>query len=121
MQEYTVTTMHTLTQQFLWYVAVAAVEGGSNYWANFSDWNPQSEPEIEVNVSCSEQAVKKTPVTEELLLKGIQALLDGKCRCSRQLVSTLRCACATGDAGDVDAELADVILQVALLGEIVYG
>lgn len=60
-------------------------------------------------------------INNDLIRKGIGLILIGDVDVRRDIVDTLLEACQMMDAGDVDAEIADCIIQAALFGEIVYS
>jgi hypothetical protein len=98
----------------------SAVEGGSNYWARFS--HSQRTPEydyLSVRVqeddahSDNKPAVDRV-VTAEDLVVGLEALAKGPFPAARQHLSAFL------EEND-DAETADVVLQMTVFGELVYG
>lgn len=60
-------------------------------------------------------------VTLDTVALGIQRILSGEVGISPHLVAYLVSAVKEQDAGDVDADVADCIVQAGLLGELVYG
>ena len=106
---------------------VTAVEGGSNYWASFRDVERDSDLNI---LKCTvvdreNDEVKSYVATPSTILKGIQALCDRTVRPGNHDWS-LKPEGAQRILGDVlsgegDAGTSDVVLQMGLLGEVVYG
>lgn len=64
---------------------------------------------------------KEHHINNDVIRKGIGLILIGDADVRRDIVDTLLEACQMMDAGDVDAEIADCIIQAALFGEIVYS
>jgi hypothetical protein len=123
---------------FLACVLVTAVEGGINYWAAVSDYSFTDAPvgytmtDASVTVHEMDDATGeyKEPgvhVTLAAIASAIQEIITRRDRGERPLdladsyVSAIAGASAINDAGDIDADLADVIMQVAVLGNVVYG
>ena len=97
----------------------SAVEGGSNYWAAFR--SIERTPELDyivVEVTEKEAHVDGPPVrrtiTHDDLARGCTLLAAGP------FPAAVRHLCNFLDEND-DAETADVILQMAMFGELVYG
>jgi hypothetical protein len=126
---------YQLSPQFLSDILVTAVEGGINYWARVAE--PVFAPHPDNRHNRLLVAVKVTDVDGgrdfqrlDLTLKeihqGIASLFDVNSDTAYaarpDIVESVRLAVETGqDAGEIDAEGADVIVQVALFGEVVYG
>lgn len=60
-------------------------------------------------------------VNGEKVIAAIQNILNQNVTTSQVICDTLSKAIREDDAGYVDADVADVVLQVAVLGEITYG
>jgi len=60
-------------------------------------------------------------VNGEKVIAAIQDILNQNVTTSQIICDTLSKAIREDDAGYVDADVADVVLQVAVLGEIIYG
>lgn len=60
-------------------------------------------------------------VNGEKVIAAIQDILNQNVTTSQIICDTLSKAIREDDAGYVDADVADVVLQVAVLGEITYG
>lgn len=101
-----------VTDQELAYIIITAVEGGSNYWAMFKDYSPRRG---EVTVCEDDQ---ETAAAAGWHLIGPDRIAHGMSiagnKYPHQLAKWLRDR--TGDA-----ETADVFLQCAIFGELVYG
>lgn len=124
------------SEQFMRDVLATACEGGSNYWARFKaletfkgeygdEWQ-------RVRVTDIEEA--KTGVHEvgfAELLEGMRRIVAGDMTSKESHANVHASHRAAlfealisedgGDAGKVDANLADLVLQAAALGRIVYG
>lgn len=60
-------------------------------------------------------------ITIEVVAKGLNALVSGKVGVNSRLLEYLKRGNEENDGGDIDADCADVIVQVGLLGAITYG
>jgi len=102
-----------------------AVEGGSNYWATFSNAEQtESLDYIKVKVTENESSREGTPrvnryITADDLASGLSRLGqaaandDGTFQAAgKHLADAL---------GDHDATTADVVLQMTIFGELIYG
>jgi hypothetical protein len=120
-----------MTKQFVHDVFVTALEGSIDYWAEilkyhwgikekdgnyrddldgfFAEVVPRDEPDSELRID-------KTTI-----LDGVAQIIDDNIRISPDRMEKIREAARLNDAGDIDADLADCIVQAGLFGEIVYG
>jgi hypothetical protein len=127
-------------ETFLADIVTTAVEGGMNYWAQTSGyrWYSLSLPDgggsadpspagggnayAKVHEFGDEpKVIKVHDLTIETVAKGIGILKKPETEISPYLRRTLLGADTENDAGEVDAEGADVLVQLGLFGEIVYG
>lgn len=121
--------MRTPSDEFLRDVAITAVECGVDYWAVVEGYRWLDDDGTELpfpKASIIELDDGGSPVavhalTKDAVLRGINALLSGSVNVNPLLVAELRDAIEGDDAGMVDAEMADCVVQAALFNEIVYG
>ena len=130
----TVRLAYPISKERLINLLISAVEGGSNYWASFK--NPRKIVDNKVVDSPSDydqvwltehephrddRPAESRLITAELLLVGLQRLADWKDEehshkfpgAHRHLVNFI-------EEND-DAETADVVLQMTVFGELIYG
>ena len=122
-------------------IAICAAEGGINYWAvvdeyDWSSWDPYAEPEMEIPEDTVFYTIvgdtDGTPaeefdidfhgpyrVTVKSIREGYQMVLNGLVR--RDLYNQALDCILSREPGAVDADVADCIIQLGVLGEIVYG
>lgn len=111
-----------VVRQFYIDVMTTAVEGGINYWAvtksnrNLDDdvlsfQAKDAENEEALWLYCNADSVRD----------AINAIIFEKVDVGIYCREAITEAFTTLDAGEIDAELADVIVQVALFNEVVYG
>lgn len=124
-------------KRFLGDIITGAVEGGTGYWAQVSQYQYEYDGDISVNVG---QRVGNEPravlhqiddetgyeargliVTLDVVQLGIDRISDGTAGVNTKLRNDITFADAENDGGDIDAEAADVIVQAGLFGEVRYG
>lgn len=126
---YVVTTRTAERKQFLFDVFVTALEGGVNYWADVEGYhwsNPDGSEDLDgfrATITDREEPGGQLVVDADVIARGIGrfeplARQRGADDYWRQFLAANR---TNGDDGDYDATVADVIVQLALFGEIVYG
>lgn len=112
-------------QRFLADIIIGAVEGGTGYWAQVSVYKHDCPPaETTATLHEIEPASGDEPgkqVSIETITTGIQAIRCPGFSIRADLLKTIKEADRADDAGLLDAEAADVIVQAGLFGEIVYG
>lgn len=110
-----------LTQEFLADIINTAVEGGIDYWIGSIDWNRDEKGNyLEVTVVPEDEEEEKT-VKIEQLPEVLKKIIEGTFACRKDIRDSITSAVLEVDAGDIDADCADVIFQFACFGELVYG
>lgn len=128
--------------EFLADIITTAVEGGTGYWAQVSQYQYADYSGIfdgELTVYAGERQGDDTRATlHELndedgyreqgldldldaVARGLGRIKRGEIGINDRLRAVIMLADADNDAGEIDADAADVIAQIALLGEIRYG
>jgi hypothetical protein len=124
--------------QFLRDVLCTAVEGGSNYWAQFhtlathqGEHGSEYERVRVFEFGDDDESQSQHDIGLRELAQGVRRVLEGDMTDKAdhaQVAPRIRAALFQalisepgGDAGQVDADIADCILQAAALGRIVYG
>mgnify|MGYP003640387661 CR=1 FL=1 len=103
-------------------IIINAIEShcaGYLVWCSIQRYKWQDREE-DVIATIVDDEGKEHHINNDVIRKGIGLILIGDVDVSRDIVDTLLEACQTMDAGDVDAEIADCIIQAGVLGEIVY-
>lgn len=112
-------------EQFLDDVVITALEGGIGYWSVCSEYKHVGVPARavvqEFDEGTGEPYGEKMIVDRKLVEKGIAEILAGDTNTGAYLVKMVAAASATNDGLDVDADVADSIVQVGLFGNLVYG
>lgn len=111
--------------EFLQDIMTTAVEGGINYWASLA----VVRRDVEKNVMAflCRDVEDSTDPWHQINEDEIEKALDKICECSspiaigEQYRDMIRKAYRTLDAGLIDADLADIIVQIAAYDELVFG
>lgn len=119
-----------LTDEFLHDVMTNTVESGATaYWAmidhvirdadlNVTEFQIVSN-EIDLHVNSVEDML--FVIDKAAIVKGINAVLDPKFQVAAYIQQYVIDAVKNGDAGFIDAEAGDVIVQATMFDEIVFG
>lgn len=117
----TIVTVVAVEDDFIEDVLVTATQGGSNYWGDFAgkrgdltlltvtDAEGEEDYEHLLNFAKVREAIRKLAVLTVDLDVNAQDRL------------TIREAVIQQDAGMIDADLADVIVQIACFDKLIYG
>lgn len=113
-------------KQFLFDTVVTAAEHGISYWAIVCDYRWNNNPEklyAMVRIQDAESE-KYHSITLETVAKGLRRIcVTGEpIQLRDDIYENILLANRTNGAqGDIDAECADVIVQVGLFGDVIYG
>lgn len=120
----------TPREQFLSDVIVTAIEGGIGYWAVCLQYQYEGKVVVSdfqylgggtratISPIDTEGIYMITPNT---IAHGIAVLQADSTVCAASLRDKILAASRENDAGEIDSEAADVIVQAGLFGEVVYG
>lgn len=129
-------------EEFLGDIISTALEGGIGYWSAAHQYQYvdelRSDRPVRVCVGKQQGDQARATVQEldedgydfegpiheitlDTIAHGIQLILDGKAGVNQRIKSNIYLANAENDAGYIDADDADVIVQAGVLGEIKYG
>lgn len=121
--------------QFLFDLFVTALEGGIGYWSTASKYHHSKPPvtpdadreedlegfyAVVTEDDSGEDEDKEHRIDRALIEKGIAGLKDALGDDSERY-KRIMAAVALNDAGELDAEDADIIVQVGLFADVVYG
>lgn len=120
------TKIKTDREEFLDDIIITAIEGGIGYWSVCHSYKWENQPEVtaviqEFDEWDNEPIGDKITVNRDLIRKGLKEIIAGESNCHPNGVKVIAGATATNDGGEIDADLADVIVQVGCFGNIVYG
>lgn len=110
---------------FLVNVVVTAVEGGVGYWAELREYK-WSEDEnrymtgASVEVDAQDGKGWRT-VNLDTIREGLAKIKESSFQINPAVLSAILMGDRNNDAGEIDSEAADCIIQAGLFGELVYG
>lgn len=121
-----ITMQRTLDDDFVSSVLITAFDGSYGacwYWCEHHSTKVKGEDWIAVSIKheVPSGAVINEMVNAEVVRKGIQKVLDDNDFCAPYIREYIVNAVAESEAGHIDAEAADVIVQAGLFDELVYG
>lgn len=107
---------------FLSDVIIGAVEGGTGYWAQVSGyhWSDDDPSATEVIFHDMEDGTEY-PMDIDKVASAIGKLRAGGVQVNATTLASILEGDKENDGGMIDAGDADIIVQVACFGEIVYG
>jgi hypothetical protein len=115
------------SEEFLQDVITTALEGGIGYWAvaKIGKRGPDLEyiwtAIMEEECSSDKDNLGWQCLDADMILRGIDVVLAGKAEVNKNYLRTLEKAVVNSDACDVDAELADIVVQAGFFGRVIYG
>jgi hypothetical protein len=135
------TATPTKREEFLTDILVTAVEGGIGYWSQAGNYRHSGpvegrgvtlyiydvyESEVKLDVINDEDLIDPDQVVVRVTLadieEGIRRILyEDDFKASGQLLVAVLEPSVNNDAGEIDADTADIIVQAAVFGEIMFG
>lgn len=109
---------------FLIDALTVAVEGGINYWAEFLAVERRETDHCVLSIKIRDAEDSESPVRDVSardLARGIGVALEPTFRLRSDLRAAILAALVNNDAGELDADSADAIVQAAIFGHLVYG
>lgn len=121
------TIEHEVSDEFLADILITAVEGGINYWAQVESYTHSRGPEYTramltpADGEAGGWPAKHVVLDTTVVLTGLQRVLGHKVGCGEEVMNWIVSGSLNDDAGEIDADAADVIVQAGIFGELVYG
>ena len=112
---------------FLSCVLVTAVEGGIGYWAEVRNYHWTEDTNHNLLSASAEIKIEDTNESEwqtlnlDVIRNGIEKIQNNEVNINRDMLKSIVAGNITNDAGEIDSDGADCIVQAALFGEIIYG
>ena len=109
--------------QFLSCITTTAVEGGIDYWAEVHKYR-WKDREDDVFALIFTDEGETYLIDNAAIATGIRHILsdnDGPCKVNSRILQTLKEANRLNDASNIDAEIADCIVQAGAMQEIIYS
>lgn len=114
--------------QFCADVLSTALEGGIGYWSGADnivrhyDQNGHGDFRyVSADLYDAEEGELLGNVQYDTIRKGIERILRGEVKCNSSITGYVLRGVADNDAGQIDADAADAIVQAGLLGELRFG
>lgn len=106
-------------------VLTTAVEGGINYWAQARNyrWSDDGPTTVDVRDGGFEddEPGEWVALDRKAMSAAITAIREGKGSMADSYRSRILQAHRERDAGELDAFDADIVVQMAVLGDVIYG
>jgi hypothetical protein len=118
---------HEVSDEFLADILITAVEGGINYWAQVESYTHSRGPEYTramltpADEDPRDWPAKHIVLDTTVILKGLQRVLNLEVGCGEEVLNWIISGTNNNDAGEIDADAADVIVQAGIFGRLVYG
>jgi hypothetical protein len=110
-------------KQFLSCITTTAVEGGIGYWAAVQKYR-WKDREDDVYAAIITDEGQTYLIDNDVIATGIKHILlgdEGYCKVNQRILQTVKEANRENDASNIDAEIADCIVQAGTMNEIVYA
>jgi hypothetical protein len=110
--------------EFLSDVLETALYGAIDYWCAKAKVHQEVVQGTKLIMSIDVREEGETEfheITHASMVEAIQKICENEVTVTEEIRSSIYAAVTENDAGQIDATAADVIVQVAALGEIVYG
>lgn len=128
----TITATREVSHDFLAGIIITAVEGGINYWAAITEYSPEGwsddskmpetiHAKVQEHTEDDEVSQKPQLLDTFAVAKGIERILTHQVPIADYIEGYIWQGLSNEDAGHIDAEAADCIVQAALLNELRYG
>lgn len=99
------------TKQQLTDIVITAIEGGVNYWAQVSDYDPDNGKATLYEIGDESEVIGIHKVSTKTIERGLRLALESEHEGIRMIAVT-----------DIpDAVEADIIVQLGLFNEVIYG
>lgn len=103
-------------------IVCIAEDFGYNSWRQVSAYHWSDENPLDNRVTIHDlDEGKQYPVTVDTIRKGLKLIDTGQVGVNSTICQTVRAAIRNNDAGDIDAEIADIILQAGIFEDYIYG
>ena len=124
-QTYDLQIKRTINDDLLDSIIITAAEGGINYWAEVRPVAPNPKrsdyPRLMLHgTSETEEDFTPMPLDREAALRGLRRVIETE-PCRRDIYAHIMQAIDDNDGCHIDAEAADVIVQIALFNELIYS
>jgi hypothetical protein len=105
-------------KEFINDVFVTALEGGINYWAAVDVYRPSRTMAI---IRDTDRDNAPYTINAAVIRRGINLIVHDNINICDDIAKAVVWGNARNDAGDIDAVVADCIIQAGLFDEVIYG
>lgn len=107
--------------QFLSDITITAVESDAcGYWANVTDYDNRKDDDVTALFIERDTGALRI-IGNDVIANGVGKIVRGEVQIAARLRKMVADANVDNDACDIDSELADCIVQAAMLNELRYG
>ena len=121
----TVSIEFNIGEDFLSDILTTACEGGIGYWSQLKDYDCDRDHHYirEYDDYSDEIAADHEwfRIDHDLVMKGLHHMMDPNFEVADYIRKYVYLAITESDAGHIDADAADCIIQAGVYGELVYG
>lgn len=114
-----------ISSSFIDGIFATAIEGGINYWCVSAHTTENEKGEIVSAVFAEDEPQDENKptftVTSEGILEALKKLCERTVKVRSDIHDDVMRAIMEDDAGQIDSDLADTIIQIACFNELVYG
>lgn len=119
-----------IDDQFLADILITAIEGGIGYWSEAVTYTWTEGPEhVRAEIIVTETDESETDdrlkghktINTQTILNGISTLLNGGVKINKEIMGYILSGVRESDAGYIDSDGADAIVQAGLFHEIIFG
>ena len=112
--------------EFLSCIIITALEGGIGYWSECLRYKWQGREKdvvarIEIPKDEAHEGQTEFDLNNDVIAKGIGRVKNKEFKVAKYILQAILSGDRDNDGCDIDSDAADVIVQAALFGEIVYG
>ena len=121
---YEVKIVHEVSEEFLFDILTTAAEGGIGYWAIYDVDRAEDLSVTRIHHICDaedEEEELGNDIDARAVAHALALIAAGKTNLSNYHIDIITKAVADDDCSELDADDCDVIVQVALFDEVVYG
>lgn len=117
-----------VSSEFLNDVLITAIEGGVNYWAEIEDYETLTCGDCNLTIATAKLREHEAEddagwytINDDTIVTGYRRMTHPEAIVNSQLRDEVTAAVKEDDAGQLDIEHADVLVQFAVFSQIVYG
>ena len=121
---YEVKIVHEVSEEFLFDILTTAAEGGIGYWASYDVDRAEDLSVTRIHHICAAEDGEEelgNDIDARAVAHALALIAAGKTNLNNYYINIIMKAVVDDDSCELDAYDCDVIVQVALFDEVVYG